>query len=87
MVAQLIAISVVVFAAAKFGVVVESKQVIKEELRPPNGMIFMGVERCVKEELEPLKTQATIMDVRQQGMVTDINEIKIAVKEIASNGP
>jgi hypothetical protein len=82
---SIIGIAVVVFAAARFGVVIEAKQAIEYEMQPPTGLIFMGVEKCVKEELEPLKEQAIIMNVRQEMIVGDIGEIKDAIKEIARN--
>ena len=92
--AQLTVIAVVVFAAAKFGVVVESKQVIVDELQPPTGVIFTGIEREVKKELVPLQEQAHQMDKSIAliaddvgDIVEDIDEIKTAVKEIAKNGP
>ena len=84
--AQLAAIAVVVFAAAKFGMVVESKQVIEDELQPPSGMIYMGVEKCIRDELEPMKLQDIRMETRQETIMEDIGEIKTAVKEIAENG-
>lgn len=84
--AQLTVIAVVVFAAAKFGVVVESKQVIEDELQPPSGIIYMGVEKCIRDELEPMKLQDARMEVRQETIMDDIGDIKISIKEIAKNG-
>ena len=84
-IAQLVGIAVVVFAAARFGVVVESKQVIEDEMLPPIGLIYMGVERCVKEEMEPLKENYLRMNFRQKTIMEDISEIKTAVQEIAEN--
>jgi hypothetical protein len=84
--AQLIGIAVVVFAAVRFGVMAESKQVIEHEMQPPTGIIYMGVEKCVREEMEPIKENMIKMDTRQEAIQDDIGEIKDAVKEIAKNG-
>ena len=85
-VTQMLVIAGVVFGAVKFGLRAETREAIEHELSPPNGVIHMSVEKCVKEEIEPMKNKVLIMDVRQKNIADDIGEIKTAVKEIAKNG-
>ena len=85
-IAQIVGIAVVVFAAVRFGVVAESRHVIEKEIQPPSGIIYMGVEKCVRESIGPIKDNMIKMDTRQEMIQEDIGEIKDAVKEIAKNG-
>lgn len=86
LIAKILAIAVVVFGAARLGLKTETKEIITHEMAPPSGIIYMGIDKHVSDELEPIKIQASGRDVRQQTIMEDINDIKIAVKEIAENG-
>lgn len=86
LIAKILAIAVVVFGAARLGLRTETKEIITHEMAPPSGIIYMGIDKHVSDELEPIKIQASGRDVRQQTIMEDINDIKIAVKEIAENG-
>ena len=89
---QVIAIGTVVFAAARFGLVVETKAVIEEELLP-TGVIYERMEDCVEdhimpfqEEIQKLEHTSIIQSTIQLEIRDDIKEIKESVKEIQRDG-
>lgn len=77
---QIIAIAVIMFSVVKFGVRHESEQVIRKEIKAPDGLIHQSIERCIRESVEPIKTQVITIDVRQQEIGKDVKEIKEMIR-------
>lgn len=86
LIAKILAIAVVVFGAARLGLKTETKEIITHEMAPPSGIIYMGIDKHVSDELEPLVAQGIRVETRQETIMGDISDIKVSIKEIAKNG-
>lgn len=82
----LLTIAGVAFAVVRFGINYRVEEGIKEELQPPAGIIYTGIESEVHKHRAADQEQIIRIDERQIAIQEDISEIKTAVKEIAENG-